>query len=479
MNRAGVDTMINHNHFKARLLYSNAFARILVILLASAATRGAGQTAQVDSGSDTVQPHTVKLTLPAAIQMALEHNRQLSLARLATEENKEKRNAVRADYFPHIRNESTAIYLTDLQGVVIPAGALGASASTGPIPGATIRIGQGAQSAFTSGTGLAQPLSQAFKIHAGVKAADADVKSSEIALQDAEDGVALLVRKMFFDLLIAKEQLTAAEAGERARQKIDQETAQDVAQGRALDATALESHVAYLDQEQVVLSSQLSIEDLSRQLNDILGLAHETKLLLDSEGMDQLPPLPSREEMLSAAHAENPKILAAQQAIEKAKAGLAAARADYIPDISGVARYSYQNGVPFLVHNFGSFGGLVSFDLFDGGAREAHVKQARIAVEMAETQLSQVKAEIDLRVDSGYSRVRQLSDLVNVETEALKAREEMARVADKRLGESSELPSSMELAHAAVESARAALLEANLTLLLAEEDLVQLMGRRP
>ena len=40
---------------------------------------------------------------------------------------------------------------------------------------------------------------------------------------------------------------------------------------------------------------------------------------------------------------------------------LTAAKSAYIPDITAFARQSYQDGVPFLVHNFGTFGVNLSF----------------------------------------------------------------------------------------------------------------------
>ena len=61
--------------------------------------------------------------------------------------------------------------------------------------------------------------------------------------------------------------------------------------------------------------------------------------------------------------------------------GLAAAKSAYIPDVTAIARQSYQNGVPFLVHNFGTFGLTLTYDIFDFGKRRAGVRQreARLA----------------------------------------------------------------------------------------------------
>ena len=61
---------------------------------------------------------------------------------------------------------------------------------------------------------------------------------------------------------------------------------------------------------------------------------------------------------------ENPEILAAEQVVRKAQAGVTAAKSAYIPDITAYARQSYQDGVPFFVRNFGTFGVHLDWNVF-------------------------------------------------------------------------------------------------------------------
>jgi hypothetical protein len=57
------------------------------------------------------------------------------------------------------------------------------------------------------------------------------------------------------------------------------------------------------------------------------------------------------------------------EAVRKARAGVAAAKTAYIPDVTGFARQSYQDGVPFLVRNFGTFGLILNWEAFAFGKR--------------------------------------------------------------------------------------------------------------
>src|SRR6516165_11686437 len=75
----------------------------------------------------------MELTLPQAIDLALKQNRSLKLAQLAVVDSEQKKKIARADYFPRIKNESTAIHVTEIQQLVIPKGALGVDPTIGPI----------------------------------------------------------------------------------------------------------------------------------------------------------------------------------------------------------------------------------------------------------------------------------------------------------------------------------------------------------
>ncbi len=438
----------------------------------------AAQDKEAANPEGAVRP-TVSLTLPRAIEMAMQQNRRLKLANLSVAESETKRSIARSDYYPHISNQSTALYLTQLEGVVIPAGAFGSPTLTGPIPSQSLRLGQGAQAAYTSGTGLVQPFTQMFKIHAGDRAATADVQIARINETDAENSISLLVHQLYFNILTAQAHLDAAKRSASAASINESENTQAVTEGKSLDVATLQAHAAYLDRQQTVLTQQLAIDDAMLQFDDVLGLPLGTRLILDGESLGLPPMLPSRSEAIAAFKASNTKVLSARQTVEKAKAAVSAAHDAYIPDISGMARYSYQSGVPFLVHNFGTFGGLVSYDLFDGGAREAKLKQAKIELQMAETQLQQTESDVAIQISAAYDKTEQLQQLVSVVDEALTARIEASRISAQRVAQDAELASSAAKDDAAVYDTKASLLEARLGLFFAEDNILQMLGHRP
>jgi outer membrane protein TolC len=421
----------------------------------------------------------VALTLTQAIDLALKQNRSLKLAQLSVTDSEHKKEIARSAYFPHIKNESAILHVTELAGVEIPAGAFGVPAATGPIPSNNLFIDQGGATSYTSGTQLTQPFTQMFKIHESNRAAEADINTAKIQLTQAENEIVLKVRQLYFGVLIAQLKLEAANDEVNASEVKNQESADAVANGRALDVAVLESRAAVLDAKQIALTQTLQIHDLTLSLDDLLGLPLSSRLQLDPDTSAMALPIPTREECIRIAREQSPAIRAAQQVVLKARAGLSAAKDAYIPDVTGLARYSYQSGIPFLVHNFGTFGFSLSYELFDGGRRNAEIKDGRTLLSQAQVNFDKVEDEVTLEVESAYDKVEQLQNLVQVAEEALNVRTEAARLVDRQFEQNAALTSARSEAHAKAASARASLLEATLGLSLAQGDLKRAIGQMP
>jgi outer membrane protein TolC len=165
--------------------------------------------------------------------------------------------------------------------------------------------------------------------------------------------------------------------------------------------------------------------------------------------------------------------------LEKAKAALSAAKDAYIPDVTAMSRYSYQSGIPLLVHNFGTFGFSVSYDLFDGGRREAQLREARTEVRSAEVAIDKLQSEIEVEVEAAYDRIEELKQTLDVAEQTVKVRTEAARLADRQREQNAALNSACSQAHADLSSANASLFEADFGVSLAAADLKRTIGQMP
>jgi len=220
------------------------------------------------------------------------------------------------------------------------------------------------------------------------------------------------------------------------------------------------------------------LSDLTTELNDLLGLPLDTSLELSPVQTTSVEDRP-REEYERIAGAENPQIQAAAAAVEQARAGVTAAKSAYIPDITAVARYSYQDGVPFVQHNFGTFGLTMTYDVFDFGKRRAAVREREEKLAEAEENLAQVKEAVAVQVQRSYNKVQRTKQMLRVADEVVRLRAEGERLAESQLAQGMVLVSNVRQASSASYKAQADLLQAQLAYLLAGAELEQTIGRTP
>ena len=320
-----------------------------------------------------------RLTLTEAVHLAISQNRALKIARLKVTENEQKKAGERSAYFPTITNQSNALHITDLQNIEIPAGAFGTSGGN-PHPGAE---------ADSLPQGQNDTCLQRHNDCPAAHAVDSDScsqpdcrrRSSGFPRRPEEGGEPGRARGayLYFGILIARLQKQAAEQQSAYAREHLRESEEDVRNGSALRVASIQGRAGVLESQQAVLTADLQLADLTTELNDLLGLPLDTRLELDP-AVPASPEQRPREEYVQTAWSENPEILAAEEAVRKARAGVTAAKSAYIPDITAYARHSYQDGVPFLVRNFGTFGVNLNWDVFDFGKRRAVVARARSAI---------------------------------------------------------------------------------------------------
>jgi len=418
-----------------------------------------------------------RITLAEAVHLALSQNHVLKIARLKVIENEQQKAGQRSAYFPSIKNESNVLHVTALQSIAIPAGAFG-SAGGGLVPGKSVDLPQGQTTFFSSGTQISQPLTQLIRIHQANRIAASDVAVSRDDLKKAETEVALQVHTLYFGILIAGLQKQAAEQQKAYATEQLRESEDGVRNGSALNVAAIQGRAGLLESQQSVLTAQLQLSDLNTEMNDLLGLPLDTQLDLDPTVPSSFE-LRARVEYLQTAWSESPEILAAEEAVRKATAGVTAAKSAYIPDITAFARQSYQDGVPFLVHNFGTFGVSLDYEVFDFGKRRAAVRERGAQLAEAEENLRRLKDQVAVGIDRDYNKLERTRSLVGVASQVVKLRQESERLAQNQLSQGVVLVSDRRQSTAATYKAQADFLQASLGYLLAWAELEQAVGRTP
>jgi outer membrane protein TolC len=415
-----------------------------------------------------------RLNLHEAVEMALKHNHVVRIAALHVEEEKHAKEAARSAYLPTIRNNSEFTHATDTEFIGIPAGELGVVADSA-IPPRQLTISQGEKNFIASGTGLTQPLGELFKIKAGNDVARAELKASREKARGVENNVALKVRELYYDILVVQSKHQAIGAQIHAVEDLESERVQQVKYGSTLEVDLIESKAQLLQAKQELLTTELQLADLRVQFNDLVGFPLKANIALD-------PDLPApaesceREHCIKLALDSHPEITEAQAELEKASAGVRAAKREYIPDIEAFARYSYQENVPFLARNFGTFGVHFGYDLFDGGKKRATVRERDAQLAQAKENLARISDEVEVRVQTAYNKLERTRQMVAVSQELLATRQEARRVSAQQLQQGTYLRSQADAAAAREFEAQTLLLQSQLEYAQAQDELTNAIG---
>jgi outer membrane protein TolC len=419
-----------------------------------------------------------RITLREAVQLALKYNHNVRIAGYAVDEKQHAKEAAKGSYFPSIRNDSSFLRLTDTQLIQIKEGSLSAPGGT-PIPPVDNIINQGGLNLTISGTQITQPLTSLLKIKQANEIAQAEVKASREKAQLTGNDVALAVHEVYYKVLITQAQRSATEARIKASQDLQSERIEQVKFGSALEQESIESRAQLLQAKQELLTTDLQLADLKLKLNDLMGLPLTTVLDLDPVSAESQETCPL-EECVTTATASHPEILEARAEVEKAEAAVRLAKTDiWVPDVEAFARYSYQNNVPFLARNFGTFGIHLGYDLFDGGRKRAVKSERGAQLAQAKENLARLTDEVELAIHTAYNKLERTQQMLKVSEQVVVLRSESNRVLQQELLQGAALKSQAAMANAQEYDAKALLLQSQLDYSEAHDEFIHAMGLTP
>jgi outer membrane protein TolC len=445
-------------------------------ILALAATVVFVCCAAAQETTNTAPPRHI--TLQEAVQLALKHNHDIRIAGYTVEEKEHAKQVAKSSYFPTIRNDSNFMHLTDTELIQIRSGSLGVAAGA-PIPDGNAIINQGGTNLITSGTQITQPLTSLLKIRRANDLAQAELKASRDKAQLTGNDVALAVHQVYYQVLVAQAHRIATEARIKASEALQSERVEQVKFGSTLEENLIDSRAQQLQAKQELLTTDFQLTDLKLKLNDLIGLPLTTPLDLDPGVPEFQETCPSKD-CVSAAIESHPEILAARAQVEAATAGVRLAKTDiWVPDVEAFGRYSYQENVPFLARNFGTFGVHFGYDLFDSGRKHGVLREQQARLSQARENLAKLTDAVELSVETAYNKLERTQQMLKVSEEVLALRTESSRVRQQELIRGAALNSQASTATAQEYDAKALLLQSQMDYLQAHDELLDAMGSTP
>lgn len=394
-----------------------------------------------------------RLSLEEVLELAQERSTALQALTHRVEEMEARSLGVRANYFPQLGIQAT--YRTFESSLPLPEGLEGGL--------------------FGSLTSISQPVTQLLMVRPAHQAAEADVEVARAVLRGARNEVAVAAMRLYGGLLVARLQAEAAAVQVAAAESMASTRRAAVASGNVLEVAELEARVKVLEARQRRVEGEGLTRDLQYQLNDLLGLPAETTLELSPPAARPALPV-TAQEALARALRENPEVEEARASVRMAEFGVAAARADRLPQVGIGVTHLYQSSFDFLPRNSFGLGVQVNWAVFDFGKRGSVTAERRAQLDQARANLRQVEGRVRGEVEQALRQVAQADMLVSLAREAQGLRQEAARLQGSQERAGMILTAEAREASAAALQGRANLLQAEIGYRLAVAELQRLVG---
>ena len=235
-------------------------------------------------------------------------------------------------------------------------------------------------------------------------------EAADFQLEAAGDSLITRTSAAYFNVLVALETLSAAEAQETALKKQFDFADKRLEVGLAPITDVHEARAQYDRARANTIVTRNALEDAYRALEEITG---KDVRALKSLPQDFQPELPSSLDVngwVQTAIDSNPALKAKELELRSAEAGVDSARAGHLPSIG--LRASYGNSRSLFDGNIGptgidssdtsSVGLTVNIPIFAGGATQSQVRQALAQRDVTGDQLDQQRRALVRNTRNAY-----------------------------------------------------------------------------
>lgn len=411
-------------------------------------------------------PPEAPLSLDQALDLALRRSRAAELARLQVVEADAGADAARRLRYPQVSASGIGAYLVDplqvkvgqgsLTSVLDQAGAdagLAAIASAlGSFPETDLTLARGERVPVIGALTVTQPLSQLWRIGAGLRAANAHQSEARRQEDRATAQIRFSVEELFVGVLLQQKRVEEKRAFVAYQERLlkDAENAEHV--GEALDESVLGQRAAVLEAKSELTRARQEAARLSLQLADLIGRPGDESLAVAGDLPDRPP---NTLDAWIAQAADNPDRQVAAATVERASAGVRAARQARVPDLSLFASGYAQDGIPLVPDRSAAVGLALSWDVFDFGRKDAAIAQAVAVRRSAEVDRDRLEEEAARQIRLAYQDYVYAGDLIDLANQALEFRRRAAQLSRQSVANGLELTTAALEAEAQLRRAEA------------------------
>jgi outer membrane protein len=370
---------------------------------------------------------TERLTLDAALTLAVENNRQIQTARLEVDKADASLASTRTRRLPIFETEVTASQLLSPVDFAFPQGAFGTFPATGPIPSTDTTISVPRRPTYYVSSEVSQPISQLFQINLGIKSAVTAREIQRERVRAEQLTIVNQVKRLYFSILQTQSALVATEEAIALYRELDRTLQVRVTQKVALRSDSLDVQFRMAQEELARTTRQNALASQKEQLNQLLGRDVRTAFeIADVSAVSLL------EVDVAAAQTQalenRPDVRQARLSLQQAELDRRITKADRIPDISLAASYMSNFNISVLPTNLATVGVRLTWEPFDWGRKKHELAAKTQTVQQARLGVRDVEDRTVLEINSRFRTLAEKRARLNVASMAQATAREKLRV---------------------------------------------------
>jgi outer membrane protein TolC len=384
------------------------------------------------------------LSLTQAIQIAVENNRPIQIAKLEIVKSKWEVAQTKTKRFPAITT-----YLFASGDITNPTFTFPADLFDNKLPQKQ-KLSNGITG--IASVQVAQPLTQLYQIRLAIREQELSTDLASEQYQGQRQSIVASVKQAYYATLQTESALDAAQALEKQYEETDREATQYLAQKVVLKADSLEAKAKLAQARYQIVQLRDTLQTQKEQVNEVLGRDLDIPFRTEP-----VPPITPAETDLKTARrtalAQRPEVKEAEIDTRRADYDRKLSRAKYIPDVGAALHYLDPINTEFLPQNILSAGLELKWDPFDWGGRRDEVKQKDVSVQQSQDKLKETQAQVMLDVDNSFRKLEESRSLLAVTQAARDAADEKLRETNNQFKHSAVLMRDLLQQEAAVANA--------------------------
>ena len=370
-----------------------------------------------------------ELSLMDAIQIALENNRPVQIAKLDIAKSGWDVAEAKTHRLPEFKTELLASGNINSPAFTFQEGIFGTTngqpnGSPNPSKDTSIPLSRGV-TGYAIATAV-QPISQLYQIHLGIREKQLAADLAREQYKQKRQTTVADVKQAYYGILQSESALELETALVKEYEETDRVASDYLSKESILKSDRLEVKAQLAQARHQLMTIHDDLATQKEYFNDLLARD------LDTPFRTQSVPSASSDEMdlkvaRQTALQQRPELQEAKINVDRAGIDRSLAKAEYIPGIGAQLEYFTPINTEILPQNILSAGIKMTLEPFDWGRRRDNLKQKDIEVHQSQYQLDQTRSQVLLDVDKTFRKLNENRSMLEVAQAARDAANEKLR----------------------------------------------------